>query len=319
VLVTGAAGFIGGHAVRTLAGGEARCLVTALVRPGTATARLEPLRRSGATLCEADITDREAVEEAFRRHRPANVLHAAALRGSGRGHAAKYRQVNAGGTENLLGAAVRHEVTRFVFCSSVGVHGTIPAVRPAGVDAPLDGDTAYHRSKVLAEEAVGRFIRRGLDAYVVRPTVTYGAGDDGFPATLVRLVRARRLPAPDPTVQIHLLDVNALCRLFAILLSAGHPGGRTMIAADRTPVSLIALADEIHRRHCGRDYPRFPPLPAGAALLLSRFFGIVGNDAWRTRVRLISESWTYRPGAADGGPDYAAPDTLGTFPKRMCI
>lgn len=318
VLVTGAAGFIGTHAVRALAGGRWRGAVTALVRPGTAAARLKTLHRAGAVVSETDITDREAVKSAFRRHRPGKVLHLAAVRGSGRAGARDYRRVNVEATETLLEAASRHGVRRFVFCSSVGVHGTIPAPRPAGPDAPLNGDSEYHRSKIRAEDAVDRFVRQGLDAWTVRPTITYGVGDDGFPATLVRLVRARRLPAPDPRVIVHLLDVEALCRLFAILLESGHPGGRKIIAADREPVPLLALVDEIHRRIRGRDYPRFPSLPRGVTRLLAHILGIVCADAWRTRVRLISESWCYRPGAADGGPDYAAPDTLSTFPESMC-
>jgi len=318
VLVTGAAGFIGGHAVRTLAGGPRRGEVIALVRPGTSAARLEPLRRAGATVSEVELADREAMAEAFRRHRPDRVLHLAAVRGSGRGSARDYQRVNVEGTEVLLEAAARHGAARFVFCSSVGVHGTIPADQPAGPHAPLNGDSEYHRSKIRAEEAVDRFHRQGLDTCTVRPTITYGPGDDGFPATLVRLVRSRRLPTPDPRVMVHLLDVEALCRLFAILIETGHPGGRKIIAADRDAVPLLALVDEIHRRHCGRDYPRFPALPRGATRLLSWFLGIVGADTWRTRVRLISESWRYRPGAADGGPDYAAPDTLSTFPESMC-
>lgn len=318
VLVTGAAGFIGGHAVRTLAAGPWPGEVIALVRRGTSAARLEPLEQAGATVCEVDITEREAVAETFRRHRPGRVLHLAAVRGSGRGSARDYEQINVEATVTLLEAASRHGTERFVYCSSVGVHGTIPADQPAGPRAPLNGDSEYHRSKIRAESAVDRYHRQGLDTCTVRPTITYGPGDDGFPATLVRLVRSRRLPAPDPRVMVHLLDVEALCRLFSILLEAGHPGGRKIIAADRGPVPLLELVDEIYRRHCGRTYPRFPALPRGAARLLSLFLGIVGADAWRTRVRLISESWRYRPGAEDGGPDFAAPDTLATFPESMC-
>lgn len=318
VLLTGATGFIGSHAARALAGDGSVRTVVAMVRSGAGEESTRALRRPGITLVEGSFTDRAVVRDIFHRHAPAQLVHLAALRGSGRGHPADYQRVNVEGTETLLAEAMDHGVETFVFCSSVGVHGTIPRELPATTATEFDGDSLYHRSKIQGEEAVQRCIEQGLNAYIVRPTITYGPGDTGFPATLVRMVQKRKFPLLRQEVLVHLLDVAALCRLFGLLLDGVSPGERTIIAADREPVPLAGLVNEIHRRIHGRDYPRFPFLPRGAARLLSGFLGIVGSDTWRTRVRLISESWYYRTDASETGPDYAPPDTLSSFPESMC-
>jgi nucleoside-diphosphate-sugar epimerase len=318
VLLTGATGFIGTHAARALAGDGSAGDVVALVRPEAGEEKIRGLRRPGITLVEGSFTDRAVVRDIFRRYAPTRLLHLAAIRGSGRGPAADYQRVNVEGTETLLQESMEQGLATFIFCSSVGVHGTIPRELPATVATPLDGDSPYHRSKIQGEAAVHRAIKQGLNAYIVRPTITYGTGDNGFPATLVRLVRSRRFPLPRPGTEVHLLDVAALCRLFAMLFDCGNPGARTIIAADRAPVPLAGLVHAIHRHCHGRDYPRYPFLPGGAARLLAGFLGIVGSDRWRTRVRLISESWYYRTDVGISAPDYEPPDTLTSFPESMC-
>ncbi len=318
VLITGATGFIGSHAACALASGSAG-IVVALVRRSADEQRVRTLRQAGVTLARGDITDRSSVREALRQHAPSGVLHLAALCGSGRGRRADYQKVNVEGTTTLLEEAQGHGVERFVFCSSVGVHGTIPGDLPATVNSPFDGDSEYHRSKIRGEEAVQHFIDSGLDAFIVRPTITYGRGDTGFPATLVELVRRRRFPLPRREVLVHLLEVGALCRLFGILLSRGSHGAKVIIAADREPVPLADLVHLIHRRCHGRgSSSAFLPMPWGATRLLAVIAGIVGSEKWRTRIRLISESWHYRTDAGTSAPDYGPPDTLTAFPESMC-
>lgn len=318
LLLTGATGFIGGHAARALAGSGTSMKVLALVRRGTDEEKLQALRQAGVIPVEGDITDPDTVRDIFHHHKPARVVHLAALCGSGKGRSQEYRRVNVGGTETLLQEALRHGVERFIFCSSVGVHGTIPQELPADNHTPLVGDTEYHRSKILGEAAVQRAMRNGLDAVIVRPTITYGAGDTGFPATLVDLVRKRRFLLPPKDVLVHLLDVAALCRLFCLLLSGDPAQERVIIAADRAPVPLADLVHEIHRHHYGTAYPSLLSLPRLAARLLSVIPAIVGSDTWRTRIRLISRSWYYQTGNGPDGVQYEPPDTLTSFPESMC-
>ena len=85
-----------------------------------------------------------------------------------------FEAVNVGGTRNLLGAARRAGVSRFLYVSSLG----------ADV-----GESDYHRSKFAAEELVRK---SGLDWTIVRPGNVYGPGDEVI-STILKMVRT--LPA----------------------------------------------------------------------------------------------------------------------------
>jgi nucleoside-diphosphate-sugar epimerase len=54
-----------------------------------------------------------------------------------------------------------HKVKKFIFCSSVGVFGTIPEKVPANLGNPLNGDNEYHYSKIIAEKASSAIHRYG--------------------------------------------------------------------------------------------------------------------------------------------------------------
>jgi len=136
------------------------------------------------------------------------VIHVAAIRGGGGASSGEFQEVNVNGTERLLRAAYERNVQKFIFCSSVGVHGTIPVTVPAAIETALHGDSQYHQSKIASEAAVQDFIRKGLNAYIVRPTITYGPGDDGFPKA--SFVWSRRTCCGFPGAIIRF--ISSMCR-----------------------------------------------------------------------------------------------------------
>ena len=109
---------------------------------------------------------------------------------------AAFRAVNVAGTKRLAHAAAVAGVRRFVFLSSIGVHGAETFGRPFGAaDAPAP-HSAYARSKLEAEQALHAIARRhGLEVVVLRPPLVYGPHAPGNFATLVRAVR-RGVPLP---------------------------------------------------------------------------------------------------------------------------
>ncbi len=68
----------------------------------------------------ADIRDRERIHQIFREHRPQVVFHAAALKHLPllERHPCEGVKSNVRGTENLVEAAVDHDVERFVLIST---------------------------------------------------------------------------------------------------------------------------------------------------------------------------------------------------------
>ena len=80
------------------------------------------------------------------------------------------------GLENLLRAAVRHKISRFVHMSTVAVYGNMPPPESVSEDAPIrDCDNLYGREKLGQEKRVLKFARNhGLPAVILRPPNVWG-------------------------------------------------------------------------------------------------------------------------------------------------
>jgi nucleoside-diphosphate-sugar epimerase len=278
ILLTGASGFIGHHVARKLASLQ-DLLVVCILRDGPQHPRANTLIRDGAIVIPGKFYEASVIKEAFRQYRFQQVIHLAAIRGGGKASAAEFREVNVNGTERLLREAYEQQAQKFIFCSSVGVHGTIPEAVPAEIETPFHGDNNYHQSKIESEEAVQVYIRKGLNAYIVRPTITYGPGDDGFPQTLVQLVKKRLLLLPRSNHQVHLVDVERLSEVFFKLVINERFAQRIFVAGDI----------EFQRPY--PNYLRFPDWVFKLALYL---FKGIRNEKWAARIALLSNDWHYQ-------------------------
>lgn len=129
LLITGATGFIGAHVTEKLLSDKSYPLI-AIVRKDRNYKNVNDLRNKGVLLVEGYFYDKNLLEKIFETFPIQNVIHLAALRGGGAGTKRDYYEVNVHGTEALLEASFKNRVKRFIFCSSVGVFGTIPKKPP---------------------------------------------------------------------------------------------------------------------------------------------------------------------------------------------
>ncbi len=162
VCVTGSTGFVGRHVAHELCfrGLKVRCVV----RP---TSDLAPLAGLDIETCQGDVTDVTSLEKALQNIE--TVVHLVAIiRETGE---ASFQAINLGGTKNLLRAAKRMGVKRFIYMSNLG----------AGPDQrfPL----LY--TKWQAEEEVRN---SGIDSVIMRPSVMFGRGD-GFITVLAGIIK----------------------------------------------------------------------------------------------------------------------------------
>ena len=161
VLVTGASGFVGRAVCRELIARKHDVL--ALVRrPGS-----EP---EGTRPVIGDLTAPAHLHASLAEHSPECVVHLAAEIASQR-DPQKVHDVNVEGTRQLIDAAEKARVKRFVFASTVvtgEAHG-----RLLREDDPLPVETAYGRSKQEGERMVRESRMQGI---VVRPGHVYGPG-----------------------------------------------------------------------------------------------------------------------------------------------
>lgn len=315
-LITGATGFIGSHvAARLLL--ESYPLV-AIVRKTANYKNVNNLRQDGAVLIEGRFYDKELLENLFANFPIENIIHVAALRGGGMGTGEDYQKINVLGTETLLQVSLQHRVRRFVYISSVGVTGTIPGDLPGNTASKYHGDNLYHESKVLAEKKVHEFIQKGLDAYILRPAITYGIGDDGFPRTLVKLIKRRMLLLPMEDIEIHLLDVNTMADLVITTMRSVQLHQKVFIAADAIPISLRALANKIYKHYYQREYPSFLKLPNNVFKALLYCLLFFHSEKWVTRIRLISNNWYYDINPTIMNLSFKPADTSESFVRNMC-
>jgi UDP-glucose 4-epimerase len=156
VLVTGAAGYIGSHAVqRLLQGGHTVAAVDSLVR-GHAEA-LDLLKKDAGrrlTFVKADVGDRGAMEGLLREHRVETVMHFAALAYVGESveQPLRYYRNNAAGALALIEACTAAGVNRLVFSSTCATYGE-PAQEfvPIPETCPQAPINPYGRSKLHVE------------------------------------------------------------------------------------------------------------------------------------------------------------------------
>ncbi|HYI11722.1 MAG TPA: NAD-dependent epimerase/dehydratase family protein [Thermoanaerobaculia bacterium] len=189
VLVTGANGFIG------------RAVVAELLRRGhqvTAAVRTPSGVQATRVVVVGEVDERTDWTDALRGNDV--VLHLAAhvhvLDRTAAKDLERFRQVNATGTERLATAAANAGVRRFVFLSTVGVHGTESGARPFRESDPPRPAIAYAQSKWEAEErlqAIGT--ARGMAYTILRPPLVYGPGVEAKFLQLLAILR-RGIPLP---------------------------------------------------------------------------------------------------------------------------
>lgn len=163
-----------------------------------------------------------------------------------------YRRVNTLATERLAIQAARAGVRRFVFVSSVLIHGHHSQSSPfQESDRPAPSDP-YARSKWEAEKSLVRIARETeLELVIVRPPLVYGPGAKGNFLRLMRIVdRGTPLPLASIRNRRSLVGLTNLCDLLRHCLERSEAAGQTFLAADETlptPALVHRIADALGR------------------------------------------------------------------------
>lgn len=261
VLVTGGAGYIGGHVVRALADAGRRVVVVDDLSTGRAD------RVPGVPLLRADLADAATVPAlaAFcAREDVTAVVHLAARKRVDESvrRPRWYARQNVGGTAHLLEAMAAAGAARLVLSSSAAVYGSPPAERVAE-DDPTAPVNPYGATKLACEQMLRR--TPGLDAIALRYFNVAGAASaalrDDTEDNLVTTVLARLAAGEAPVILgddyatadgtcvrdlVHVADV-ADAHVRALTALEESPGGafRAFNVGTGRGVSVRAVAEHL--------------------------------------------------------------------------
>ncbi len=182
VLVTGAAGFLGGHLVDMLV--ERGDEVRTMVRPVEDVSRLRKL--GGVEVVNGDLTDRESLKRAVQGVQ--RVYNVAAKTGPW-GLEKDYTAVNVWGVADLVTASMDAGVQRIVHTSSITVYGHHLHGIVTEDHAFHAEDNPYSRTKIAGEKLVADLVKeRGAPVVIVRPAWIYGPRDNASFGRFVTMV-----------------------------------------------------------------------------------------------------------------------------------
>ncbi|MCB5247792.1 MAG: NAD(P)-dependent oxidoreductase [Candidatus Cloacimonetes bacterium] len=292
LLVTGVTGLIGRAVLNAVLAQKTDYHITALIRPETVPERYAAFRTE-LEIVKLDLADIPKLTAYLKDNAFDAVMHIGALRGGRKFPRQEYLRANFICTQQLAEHCLEHNA-KFMFCSSVGVFGAIPEELPANNQTERNPDNFYHYTKIECEKLIQRAVIRGLKAAILRPSVTYGTRDRGFPYQMVKMVHDNRFPLINKRVWIHLCHVDTIARAFLWLLLHDYKPGLALNVADREPVELQKLVNFISRELRGENY--------SSILKLDRLFfrwgeqlaGLIKNELWVSRFQLISRSWFYQ-------------------------
>jgi UDP-glucose 4-epimerase len=156
-LVTGGAGYIGSHIVKTMLDQSFEVLVLDNLLLG-----LKSRLDGRSTFVEGDICDHSFVRDLLRDFKVEGIINLAALKSVEESEIfpEEYLRVNHLGVRNLIECAKSSKVNFFIQSSSAAVYGNSKS-RSVNESSPLSAISPYGQTKVAAESEVNSFVSDG--------------------------------------------------------------------------------------------------------------------------------------------------------------
>jgi nucleoside-diphosphate-sugar epimerase len=213
ILVTGAGGFIGGRVVEVLHS-LGHLPVRAGVRRWASAARIG---RLPVEIVSCDLADPRQTDAAC--EGATAIVHCAVSLGP---DAPVHMR-------NLLEAAERHGVERFVHLSTMEVYGE--AAGDIDERHALDaagGHSHYARLKITLEQLCQKYIDRGLPLVILRPTIVYGPFSDSWTVEVAQRLLSSSWSLPEQATQgtCNLLYIDDLIAAILLALRSNQAVGQ---------------------------------------------------------------------------------------------
>jgi len=326
ILVTGAAGYIGSICAEVLLARGIRVIAMDSLVEGH-----RPAVPPGAVFVQADLANRPQLDNLFSQHKIDAVMHfaAEALVAKSVNEPSIFYATNVAGGVNLLDAATRHGVKKFIFSSTAATYGE-PEIVPIPEDHPKAPINPYGKSKLVFEGILADYrAYTGLQYAVLRYFNAAGASQERgenhriethlIPRVLDAAVGnlphvdvfGTDYPTPDGTCvrdYIHVLDIadshlralEAIDRVTGEAFNVGNSRGFSIL-------EVIAAAERLTGRKIPRKLgPRRPGDPAVLVASKDKLKKALGWEASHSSLdEIIQSAWTWKQKHPRGYADNA--------------
>lgn len=324
LLVTGGAGYIGGHVVRQLSEAGYRVVVYDNLSTGADSALIH-----GEELVIADLADEARLEKVLRDYRIKTVLHFAAsiIAPESVSKPLEYYGNNTCNTMRLLTACMKTGVEKFIFSSTAAVYG-MPHSGIAAEDSPTVPISPYGTSKLMSEWMLrDAALAHGIRYVALRYFNVAGADPQGRMGQ--RIKEATHLikvccqaalgkrssvsifgtdyPTPDGSGIRDYIHIEDLASAHLAALSHLNSGGGPLVLnVGYGKGSSVREVIEVAHRVTGVRFPveEAPRRPGDPAMLVARADRIRETLDWSPRhadlETIVADAWRWEQRLAEG-------------------
>lgn len=274
IVVTGATGFIGNSVVLALRH-RGYNVIQAKREQELSRENLEPIAKSECRFSFPKTGVQAIIHLSARAH---------ITRETSTNPLSEYRIANVHATSKLAWTAASLGIKRFIYISTIGVHGRLSRF-PITEVSPLDPHNDYAISKCEAEIELLRICKEtGLEPVIIRPPLVYGPGVRANFFSLLGIIK-RGIPLPFSNVENKrsLVSLTNITDFIMCCLKTERAAGETFLVSDANDISTKEIICKL-AHYMGRSARLFPSPPlrvvrviAQIARRSSTFDGLFGT------------------------------------------
>lgn len=296
ILITGSEGFIGSHLVENLIlkGYKVRCLI--LYNSFNEIGNLSYIKKSilnKADLIFGDVRDNNLVIDISKNC--SAIINLAALIGIPYSYKAvrSYVDVNIVGTHNLLEAAIKNRVNKFIHTSTSEVYGSAQFT-PMTERHPCVAQSPYSASKIAADALVTSYNKSfNLNTLILRPFNTFGPRQSGraiIPTIIQQGINGRKINLGSIKPKRDFTYVDDVVAAFELALKSNqHFKGEILNLGTGHSYSILQIIKYISKNLDKKlkivsDKERFRPLKSEVDNLISSNLKVRKILKWKPKL-----------------------------------